>query len=453
MRPTTAEPRRTVRAAAAALLAALLAAIAVACSNPPQEPSEPPVEIPDTQVGAHAAWVVDQLNGDEIADESTVAERFDPALFETVPVSELRSQLEELRAQQPWTVAAYEGMETEAVVRIASDAAAFDMSVSVGDDGRMNGLFFATPQPEHTPAASWDELRAAIEAAPYELSLHVFDVGSDTPSIAVGDDAPAPVGSIVKLYVLGALVDQIASGELSWDSSLVIDGEVRSLPTGELQDLPDGATVTVLEAAQKMIAISDNTATDLLIRAVGRDAVLAAMERMGHSDPALNTPLLTTREYFWIGWGDAELRERWRTADAEQRTALLAEVPAGVPDVDAVDWTVTPWESGVDWFAGPDDIARAHTALQELALTDAGAPVREILSANTGIQLEPEWDYAGYKGGSGTGVFAGSWYLEHSDGRDLVLTVFARTSDPNALADPSAVLAHAQDAARLLAQD
>nr|WP_241680666.1 serine hydrolase [Pseudactinotalea suaedae] len=229
-----------------------------------------------------------------------------------------------------------------------------------------------------------------------------------------------------------------------------MDAAVRSLPTGELQDLPDGATVSVLEAAQKMIAISDNTATDLLIRALGRDAVLAAMLEMGHGDPALNTPLLTTREYFWLGWGDADLRERWAAGDTAERTALLADVPAGVPDTDDVDWSVPAWESGVDWFATPADVARAHTALQEKATTSAGAPLREILSANPGAAMGPAWTYVGFKGGSAAGVLAGTWYLERNDGTPVILTLLARSSDHTVFADPTAIYAHAQDAARLL---
>jgi hypothetical protein len=451
----TTRPRahRSLRAGIAALLATLMAAVAVACSAPSEEPSDTRVEIPETQVGDHAAWVLEQLNGEEISDETAIVDRFEPALFESVPMSELRSQLEELRTQQPWTVTSYDGTEMEALVRITSSAAELDMSVSVGDSGRMNGLIFATPRPEPTPAADWDELRENVEAAPYEASLHVFDLGEDTPTISIGDDQPAPVGSIVKLYVLGALVEEIANGALTWDSPLTIDPEVRSLPTGELQDLPDGATVTVLEAAQKMIAISDNTATDLLIRAVGRDAVLAAMAEMGHHEPALNTPLLTTREYFWIGWGDAELREGWHAGNADQRTDLLEDVPAGNPDVDAIDWSVPAWESGVDWFATPGDIARAHAALQAMSTTDAGTPLREILSANTGLELGPEWTYAGFKGGSASGVFAGSWYLERDDGTPVIITLLTRANDPAALADTAAVLAHADDAARLLAQE
>ncbi|GAB2612710.1 Cpe/LpqF family protein [Pseudactinotalea suaedae] len=207
---------RRLRAVVAAFLAALLTAVAVACA-PAEDPIEPSADIPDTPVGAHAAWVLEQLNGEEIADESAVEERFDPALWETVPLSDLRTKLEELRTQQPWTVASYDGTEAEATVRIDSSHTQFDMNVSVGEDDRMNGLFFAAPQPERTPAADWDELRENLEAAPFEASLQVFEMGADTPSVAIGDTQAAPVGSVVKLYVLGALVDAVAAGR--WPGS------------------------------------------------------------------------------------------------------------------------------------------------------------------------------------------------------------------------------------------
>ncbi|MFB8385732.1 serine hydrolase [Microbacterium sp. NPDC055910] len=443
--------KRPIRRAAAGFAAAVLALALAACAVTPDAPTET-FEIPDTAVGSQAQWVLDEINADAVSDAAEIEERFDPVMLEEVSVEDLRSILGQMQDAKPWRVETYDGGDEQARVRIASSAAEYDMTVSVGSDGRMNGLFFGMPQPDRVPAASWDELRAEIEALPYDASLQVRTVGSDAPDELIGDASAAPIGSIFKLYVLGAVVDAVERGDLAWETPLTIDGEVRSLPSGELQDLPDGSTVTALEAAEKMIAISDNTATDALIRAVGREAAEAALAEMGHHDPAINTPFVTTRELFWLGWADPSLRERWAdAATPAEREAILADVPAGVPDIASGDWAVTAWQSGVDWFATPDDIARAHIALQERASTDAGAPVRGILSANPGLDLGEEWSYVGYKGGSSIGVLAGSWYLERDGAEPVVLTAFARSDDPAAVADPTAFFAIAEDAAALLA--
>lgn len=447
---SVARPPRGIRSLLALVVTTILVIAVTACTAKPQ-PSADSVKIPDTAVGAQARWILDEINSEELSADDELEARFDASFFESLTVPELSAILEDLRAAQPWTPTAYEGDDTQAKVTIESEAATYEMSVAVSGEDLMNGLFFAEPAPERTPAASWDALQSQLEDAPYEVSLQVREVGAAEPDILIGDTGSSPIGSIIKLYVLGAVVDAIDSGTLTWESQLTIDADVRSLPSGELQDFPDGSTVTVLEAAQKMMAISDNTATDLLIRAVGKDAVSAALADMGHASPDDNAPLLTTRELFWIGWGDEGLRERWADADAVEREALLAEVPAGVPDASSLDWSVAAWQSGAEWFATHDDIVRAHVALQERAATAAGAPVRDILSANPGLAFGDEWTYVGFKGGSSMGALAGSWYLERADAAPVVLTILARSDDPQVFADPMSVLGYAEDAAALLA--
>lgn len=446
---SVARSPRGIRSLLALVVTTILVIAVTACTPNPQASADP-VDIPDTAVGAQVRWVLDEINSNELSADDELEARFDTSFFESLTVSELRAILDDLRAAQTWTPTAYEGDDTQAKVTIKSTAVTYDMSVSVTGEGAMNALFFGQPAPDHTPAASWDALRSQLEDAPYEVSLQVSVVGATEPEVLIGETRSSPIGSIIKLYVLGAVVDAIDSGHLTWETLLTIDAEVRSLPTGELQDLPDGSTVTVLEAAQKMIAISDNTATDLLIRAVGKDAVSAALADMGHASPEDNAPLLTTRELFWIGWGDEKLRERWADADALEREVLLAEVPAGVPDAGSLDWSVAAWQSGVESFATHDDIVRAHVALQERAATATGAPVRDILSANPGIAFGDEWTYIGFKGGSSMGALAGSWYFERAEAAPVVLTILARSDDPQVFADPMSVLVHAEDAAALL---
>lgn len=238
-------------------------------------------------------------------------------------------------------------------------------------------------------------------------------------------DEPAPLGSVFKLYVLLAVSDAIGMGDLSWDTALTVTAENRRLPSGELQDEPDGTEVTVREAATKMIEISDNTATDMLVHAVGRDAVETAVKDAGHHDPEMMFPFLTTRELFQIGWSEPEYFESWATGSTEEQRALLDELQhqeIGQHDV-AVGGDPL-WPDGVEWFASAHDIAKVHVALQE----QDDAVVREILSENPGIG-QHSWDYVGFKGGSSPGVLAGSWYVEDSSGESYVLVVQAATED------------------------
>lgn len=254
------------------------------------------------------------------------------------------------------------------------------------------------------------------------------------------------------------------------DDELTVTDDLRSLPSGQLQDAPTGAKVTVREAAQGMIEISDNTATDLLIDAVGRQAVEQALASMGHDDSASNTPLPSTRELFALGWGGGdERRAAWRDADPAERRGLLADLPGGVLQLDltTIQQTVV-WPFDVNWFATGADLCAAHVALYERAATAAGEPVREILAANAGIARDPQapgavtpdvWPYVAFKGGSSTGTMGGSWYAKRTaddaDGGPTRVVVVLQTASRTAQDTVPAptLVGIAQDALRLAASE
>lgn len=254
--------------------------------------------------------------------------------------------------------------------------------------------------------------------------------------LAHGADEPAPLGSIFKLYVLLAVADAVEGGDLDWGTVLTVSPQNRSLPSGELQDAPDGTQVTVLEAATKMIEISDNTATDVLIQAVGRQAVEDAVVQAGHHDPALMWPFVSTRELFQIGWGDPAYLEIWQNGNQDEQYALLEQLEhQSISPHDIAVGGDPLWPQGVDWYASARDIASVHVALQQ----HDDATVREILSQNPGVNQDA-WDYVGYKGGSSLGVLTGSWYLEDADGEGYVVVIQANTDEPAGISTKS----HAQ---------
>lgn len=65
------------------------------------------------------------------------------------------------------------------------------------------------------------------------------------PSQELGDQGAHPLGSMFKLYVLGAVVRAIQAGVLGWDTTPTVTQAIKSLPSGQLQDAPVGSRVTV----------------------------------------------------------------------------------------------------------------------------------------------------------------------------------------------------------------
>ncbi|HLO52537.1 MAG TPA: serine hydrolase [Kamptonema sp.] len=98
----------------------------------------------------------------------------------------------------------------------------------------------------------------------------VFIVDLDTGGYAnVSSDAAFPAASTIKVPILVAFFQAVDEGRVRLDQMLTLRSEDIASGSGELQDQPPGRKFTALEVATKMIAISDNTATNMLIELLG----------------------------------------------------------------------------------------------------------------------------------------------------------------------------------------
>lgn len=407
-------------------------------------PAETDVAIPDTPLGEHISWVLDTLAADSGPDADTTAERFTEE-FITEAGGDLEAVFDSLRSAGPYVLESLEDYGTAAEVRLtdASEQPIL-MEIALDDAEQIAGLLFAPDQVRQRDSAqSWEELETEMAELADTVVLESYPVEQGE---CVGPDhQPAPSGSMFKLFLLGVVAEAVQDGDLSWDDTLTVTEELRSLPSGELQDAAEGTEVTVAEAASGMIAISDNTATDMLIDAVGREAIEEALPELGVSDPELLRPFLTTREMFLLGWGAPQVREQWAVAGTDTRRELLTELPDDLEAVDPAAISEPVWTDGVGWMVPAQDLCAVHAQLQQL-----GGEVREILAQNPGLEVDQEvWDYAGFKGGSAPGVIAGSWYLEDAAGEPVVLVI--QLADPAQHLDPGLFAALAQNAVDLLA--
>lgn len=80
--------------------------------------------------------------------------------------------------------------------------------------------------------------------------------------------------STIKIPILLALFQDIDAGKLRLDDKLTLRKELVAQGSGEMQYDPIGTQYTVLETAKKMIVISDNTATNMIIDRLGGVAAL-----------------------------------------------------------------------------------------------------------------------------------------------------------------------------------
>ncbi|MDX1976335.1 MAG: serine hydrolase [Pseudanabaenaceae cyanobacterium bins.68] len=115
----------------------------------------------------------------------------------------------------------------------------------------------------------------AIASQQPELELQLLAADLDTKSfVAIQPKQVYASASLIKLPLLVALLQEVDQGRVQLDQMLTITADVRVGEAGDLQDLPLGSQVSLLDVATKMIVISDNTATNLIIKRLGGIAKL-----------------------------------------------------------------------------------------------------------------------------------------------------------------------------------
>ena len=302
----------------------------------------------------------------------------------------------------------------------------------------------ATPVPAEVPSwADIDQLFADAAPDTAMLAAELVDGACETVH-ALGADTVLPVGSSFKLWILGALALEIEAGRLDWDQLVTIEDRYRSVPGGDLRFALAGTQYTLRYIAERMMQKSDNTATDHVFYLVGRDNVEAAMAAMGHSDPALNEPIISTRELALLKFGNTTefLNEYYALPVAERRAILdgpLAE--QSVDSIPDLDQTVPLEIDRVEWFATREDLCRTMAWLHAKGAEPGMRPVAEVLALETQLPFDGEiWPYAGFKGGSELGVLSGTWLLQRSDGRFFVYSAGFRNPDGE-IDTPAAIVA------------
>jgi hypothetical protein len=312
------------------------------------------------------------------------------------------------------------------------------LALTVDTTGKIRRVIFEQDSGDGAPRGFAEVDQALDAVTDVESTAHVARRGPDGwhPLYARDAARPMPGGSIFKVFVLLALVWAVDDGRAGWTDVLTTGPETRSLPTGEMQDLPDGTRATVAQVAYNMFARSDNTASDLLLRHVGREAVEAAVERAGHSRPELLRPFVTTREFFDIGWGHPDTLRAWEHGSEATRRALLDahDHPA---EVSVADLAHPAHTRGLDWWMSGRDVAAAMAALWDAGRARAvGDPLPEILAANPGLEVDRDaWPRSTFKGGSSPGAVMFAWLLEDPDGVEHIVVLQQRCSVVGVLRD------------------
>ncbi|MGI8549272.1 MAG: serine hydrolase, partial [Dehalococcoidia bacterium] len=319
---------------------------------------------------------------------------FTPSFLAQVPAS----QIQVILSQETASLGAYQSVQKTANGYVVSFAKGTLLvkAIVLDDRGRFSTLLLGNPQFQNS-AGALDQALSQLQALPGQVSLLILKNGQQMMTINAG--MPLAVGSTFKLAVLTALRRQIDAGRRNWADVVALDPAWKSLPSGILQDWPDGSPLTLQTLASLMISISDNTAANSLIQIAGRDAVDAVA-------PARDRPFLTTREAFVLkDPANSDLHDQYLNGGMSGRLAALQAADSRpLPGADVfANGTGAP---EVEWFFTVGELCDLMNQVADLPL----------MGIDPGVTDPNEWTRIAFKGGGETGVLNLTHGLQNSAG-------------------------------------
>ncbi len=123
--------------------------------------------------------------------------------------------------------------------------------------------------------------------APGSVGIMVEDLATGLSS-SVNADAQMPAASTIKIPVMVEVFKRLAHGDFDLNRQVTLQQSDRDWGWGDLSDAPRGSHYTVAKLLTLMITESDNTASNMLIRLVGRRAINQEMAALGLTQTSLH---------------------------------------------------------------------------------------------------------------------------------------------------------------------
>ena len=134
--------------------------------------------------------------------------------------------------------------------------------------------------PTHAQTSLDNQVKPLISSFKGKVSL--FAKNLDTgETYALNPDDHVRTASTIKIAVMIEAFARVDKGDLKWTDEVVLTKEKKVSGSGILTELSDGLHLTLRDAVNLMMILSDNSATNLVLDVLTTDAVNARMESLG----------------------------------------------------------------------------------------------------------------------------------------------------------------------------
>lgn len=154
-------------------------------------------------------------------------------------------------------------------------------------------------------------LQELSDAFPGVIGVAVRDLKTGE-ELSINGDRLFPMASVYKVPIMVEVFRQIEAKKFSLDDRIELGDEHRTLGSGALTLLSNGLKPTVKDLITLMIVLSDNEATDVLLKKVGAENVTTTMRSMGLNNIRVDrTTFELIRDY--LGFMDETARGKTYT--------------------------------------------------------------------------------------------------------------------------------------------
>jgi len=274
-------------------------------------------------------------------------------------------------------------------------------------------------------------IAAAFDRAGCAASCHVVDLASGA-EIGVHEDAPVVLASVFKILVALEFYADVDAGKL--DPAQTVELQPATYTPGRtgVSGFDDPVRMSLRDLCRSMMSVSDNTATDVLLKIVGLDRVNARARMCGCSSTVIESDLQALFKSVALDVGFANYAELLaaQSGSLGEAARLKSTDVARIDACTALDATRTNRSTARDmtrllraiWndsAASPQSCASVRAVMAQQVSTRLGRalPDGATLAAKTGTLFGRVRNEVGV--------------ITHADGRAFAAAVFTRAHKPN----------------------
>lgn len=160
--------------------------------------------------------------------------------------------------------------------------------------GFTSNTFSQTPATQKTGELD-QQIKNIVSSFRGKVSLYAKNLDTGE-TYALNADERVRTASTIKIAVMIEAFARVAEGKAKWTDEVLLTKEKKVSGSGILGELSDGLRLTLRDAVNLMMILSDNTATNLVLDVLTTDAVNGRMESLGFKQIKINRKVMSGGE-------------------------------------------------------------------------------------------------------------------------------------------------------------